>query len=439
MFRTEGFQKYLKNFSWLFADRVLRLVLILVTTIFVTRYLGAEQIGQLNYALAIVSIAMVISSMGANEVIARDLVRHPERQDELMGSAFMIKLVGGIVLNIVVFLFAVIDEVDPYMLLLIMVTASGELFRWSTVIEYFFLSRVQGRISAQVNIFGAVLGAAYKLLLVYWEAPLIWFAWAYLLELVVYAVVSYLAYRMQGYHVRNWKPSWRMARYLLNQSWPMLIYGFALQAQLKIDQVMIFDILKGPIGEQAANVEVGQYSVAVKMVEAMAFLPVILQLALAPAIARARMQDVTLYRQRVTNQYRLMFILYVFTSLPLYFLAEPLITWLYGEEFRVAGQLLAVFAVRLVFSYIGIAKGSFITNEGLFKFSLITAVIGAVINIVLNWLLIPTLRSDGAIWATLISFFVSVYLADLFTARTRVNFRMMTEGMFTFWKIGSVK
>jgi len=439
MFRSEGFQKYFKNFSWLFADRVLRLVLIMGTSIFVTRYLGAEKLGQLNYALAIVSIGMVLTSMGLNEIIARDLVRHPERRDELLGSGFAVKMAGGFLLNIAVFAFAMLKGLDTSIVVLIALSASGELFKWATVIEYYFLSKLQGRISAQVNITATVVGSVYRVVLVMMEAPLMWFACAYLLEFAVFAVSNYFAYHNQGLKMRSWKPTWRMVRYLLVQSWPMLVYGFALQAQLKIDQVMIFDILRHSIGEAAAHVEVGQYSVAVKMIEATAFLPVIVQLALAPAIARARVQDLGLYHERLTNQYRLMFLLYLVTSVPLYFLAEPLIVWLYGPEFRHAGYLLAVFSVRLVFSYLGVAKGSFITNEGLFKFSLVTTVIGAAINIGLNYLLIPIMRSDGAIWSTLVSFFVSVYLVDLFHSKTRINFRMMTLGMFTFWKIRSVK
>lgn len=439
MFKSEGFQKYFKNFSWLFVDRVLRLVLIMGTTIIVGRYLGVERIGQLNYALAVVSIAAVLTSLGANEVISRDLVRHPERRDELLGSSAMIKLIGGIllVLSLIVFCFA--KDLDSMMIMLVMVMASAELFKWSTVIEYYFLAQVEGKTSAKVNIISTVISSAYRLLLVHFEAPLRWFAYAAVLEIIFYTGLYLWFYKRYGLRMRSWKPTWRMARYILDQSWPMLVYGFALQAQLKIDQVMIFDILRNTIGEKAANVEVGQYSVAVKMIEAMAFLPVILQLSLAPAIARARIQDMELYRQRVTNQYRIMFLLYIATAVPLFFLGEWVIVLLYGEEFREAGHLLSLFAFRLVFAYMGVAKGSFITNESLFKFSLVTSVLGAVINIGLNMLLIPILHSYGAIWSTLVSFLVSIFLVDLFTARTRVNFRMMMEGMFTFWRIRSVR
>ena len=439
MLGTAGFRKYFVNFSWLFVDRVLRFGLILGTTILVSRYLGAERIGQLNYALAIVSIAAVLCSMGANEVISRDLVRHPERRDELLGSGFAINLAGGLLLNIGVLIMALLKDLDHLAVLLIAITAAGELFKWSTMMEFYFLSQVKGRVAAKVNIIGAIISSAYKVALVYFEAPLIWFAWSYMLEYVAYAACYAIAYRHSGLDILKWRPKVRMIKYLLMQSWPMLVYGVALQAQLKIDQVMIFDILRSTLGEKAAHAEVGQYSVAVKMIEAMAFLPVILQLSLAPAIAKAHVQDKALYRERLTNQYRLMFLLYLTTSLPLYFIAEPLIVWLYGEEFRHAGHLLALFAARLVFSYMGVAKSSFIVNEGLFKFSLAAAIVGASVNIGLNTVLIPTMGSDGAIWSTLISFLMSVYIMDLFTARTRVNFRMLTLGVLTFWKIRSVR
>ncbi|HRH68208.1 MAG TPA: flippase [Flavobacteriales bacterium] len=439
MFRSEGFQKYFKNFSWLFADRVLRMLLVLVTTIVVSRYLGVERIGQLNYALAIVSIAMVLTSLGANEIISRDLVRHPERRDELLGSSFAIKLAGGVVLNLALLAFVLLKDLDMLTILLVMITAVGELFKWSTVIDYYFLSQVKGRTAAQVNILSSMISSGYKLLLVYYQAPLLWFAWGYMTEILSYTICYVIAYRHHGLHIRKWRPSWRMVRYVLDQSWPMLIYGFALQAQLKIDQVMIFDILKGVSGDRAAHAELGQYSVAVKMIEAMAFLPVVLQISLAPAIARARIQDIDLYHQRITNQYRIMFMLYLATAIPLFFLAEPIIVMLYGPEFNEAGVLLSWFAFRLLFSFMGVAKGSFITNEGLFKFSLVTAVIGAVVNIGLNVVLIPAMGSFGAIWANVASFLISIYVVDLFTARTRINFRMMTLGMFTFWKIRSVR
>lgn len=439
MFRSEGFRKYLNNFSWLFLDRVVRMALILGTTVIVSRYLGVERIGQLNYALAIVSIAMVLTSLGANEIVSRDLVRHPERRDELLGSTFAIKLVGGIVLNLGLLVYVLLKGMDTLTVFLVMITASAELLKWSTVIDYYFMAQVRGNVAAKVNIVSTVFASSYKLLLVWMQAPLVWFAWGYFAEVVSYTIGFMWVYQRNGLLLRAWKPTWRMVRYILDQSWPMLLYGFALQAQLKIDQVMIKDILSRTLGESFANIELGQYSVAVKMLEAVAFLPLIVQLAVAPAIAKARVVDINLYHERLTNQYRLMFALFLATAVPMYLLSEWGIVLLYGEEFREAGVLLALFAFRLIFSFMGVAKGSFITNEGLFKFSLITSVLGAAINIGLNAVLIPKLGARGAIWASALSFLISIFIVDLFTARTRINFRLMMVGMTSFWKLKAVK
>ena len=435
MIGSDGFKKYFANFSWLFADRVIRLLLVMVTGIFVTRYLGAELFGQLNYAVAIVSIAFMLTSMGLNEIIVRDIVQHPERRDELLGTAFTIKFAGSLLLNVTVFAFALIKDLNAMTVTMIMCIAASEVFKPMMVTEYYFLSQVQGRVVAKVNIGQTLASSGFKLALVAMKAPLVWFAWSYAFENLAYAAGLYIAYRNQDLHIRAWRWSKRMAGYLLRQSWPLVIYGIALHIQLKIDQVMIFDILKKTIGEDAANVEVGQYSVALKMIEALGFLPVIIQTSLAPAIARARVQDHALYRRRLVNQYRLMFLLFLVTSIPLYFIAEPLIVGLYGEDFKYAGHLLGLFAMRLIFPYMGVAKTSFITNESLFKFSLLTAIVGASINIGMNFVLIPTMRSNGALWATMISFIVGIFLMDLLFKKTRENFRMMAEAVFSFWRI----
>ena len=56
----------------------------------------------------------------------------------------------------------------------------------------------------------------------------------------------------------------------------------------------------------------------------------------------------------------------------------------------------------------------------------------------MNYLPIPTYQSIGAIWATIGSFFVSIFLVDIFFKDARPNFRWMMYGIGTFWKIRNV-
>jgi O-antigen/teichoic acid export membrane protein len=461
MFRTEGFRKYFLNTSWMFIDRMVRLGAVFVTGVYMARALGDAQFGHLNYASGFVGLFITLTAMGLDEIVVRDLVRHPERRDELLGSAALMKLIGALLLLVFVFVGSFVNGMDLFTTTLVMVIAVAEVFKPWSVIEYHFQSRVEGRLIAFVNILQTAASTLFKLALCVllmsgglrdWlssngfviqegitASPLKWFAWSYVVDGAAAAIGFTVAYLRTGQRMRMWRATKDMMKHLLQQSWPLIIYGVALLVHARIDQVMIYDVLKDRIGPAAAYAEVGQYSVALKMIEALGFLPVIIQKSLAPAITRARMEDRLKYEDRLLNQYRLLFLLFLVTSIPLYFLAEPIIVLFYGEPYRMAGQLLALFAIRLFFTNMGVAKSSFITNEGLFKYALSTAIVGATLNIVMNYYLIPPLKSSGAIIATIGSFLVSTFIMDLFFKETRANLKWMCLGIVGFWKIRQVR
>lgn len=439
MLRSEGFQRYFRNTSWLFIDRVVRLVSVLVTSIFVTRFLGPELFGELNYASAFVGMFFALTSMGMEDIITRDLVRHPERRDTLLGSAAMFKLGGSVILFIAVLGIALLKGMSSFKVLLVALIACAEFLKPFSVIEPFFHSRTQGRIVAQVNIVQSIAISLFRIgVIMVASSPqdaMVPLAMAYIVEMGAISGSYLVAYRSQGLHWRAWRFDTAVAMDLLRQSWPLIVFGIALYVQAKIDQVIIGDVLRGQLGERGADAEVGQYSAALKMIEALGFLPSIVAASLAPAITRAHMQDRALFERRVTDQYRLMFLLFLVTAVPLYFLAPPFMILFFGEEFSTAGQLLSLFAIRLFFTNMGVAKTAFITNEGLFRYSMVTAVIGAACNITLNLLLIPSMHAKGAIWAMIISFFISNFLLDLFYREARPNFVWTMRAIGTFWRV----
>lgn len=438
MLNSEGFQKYFKNTSWLFIERIVRLAVVLFVGIYVARYLGPVEFGKLSYATGFVGLFFAFVSMGLDEIVVRDLVRYPDRRDEILGTAWMLKFCGVVTLFLLVAITAFLKGMDGIMVQLVLFIAIAEVLKVFSMTDFYFLAEVKAKRSMQVQMAQVLIGAASKVILVIVGADLVWFAAVYALEGLVTSLGYIIAYKKESLHIRAWKTNRRLMLQLLNESWPLIIYGIALMVQAKIDQVMIGDMLTAEHGEDYANEQVGQYSVALKMIEAMGFLPVIIQKSLAPAVTAAKERSRELYEERLLNQYRLMFLVFLVTAIPLALVAKPMIILLYGEEFTLAGTLLAIFAIRLLFTNMGMAKASFIANESLFKFSLVTAIVGAVINVITNYLFIPTYEAMGAVLATVVSFTVSIFLVDLFYKETRPNFGWMFKGMFTFWKIRGV-
>lgn len=439
MLKTSGLKRYAKNTSWMFIERIIRVLVVFAVGIPVTRYLGDEQFGMLNYAAGWVGLFLSMSTLGLEEIVVRDLVRDPKRRDELLGTSFLLRTFGAALMVIVVTLLSWVRGNESLTITMVFIFSFAELFRGSSVIDQYYQSRVEARKTVRVQMAQVIVSALIKLTMVILKVDLVWFAGMVGFELIFLTIGYVKVYHSDGLSVFRWKASFKSAKYLMSQAWPLIIFGLALFIQARVDQVMLGDILSRVYGREFGNKEVGQYSVALKMIEALGFVSVVLQKSLSPAITGAKNKSEELYRDRLLNQYRLMFLMFLVTAIPLFFLAEPIIVLLYGEQFRPAGALLSLFAVRLFFTNMGVGKTSFITNESLFRYSLITAIVGATMNIAINFYLIEAYKSKGAIVATIVSFTASIFIMDLFFKSTRWNLKLMLLAMVTFWKIHKVK
>jgi O-antigen/teichoic acid export membrane protein len=64
--------------------------------VWVARYLGPEQFGLLNYAVAFVALFTSVATLGLNGIVVRDLVQDPSMAETTMGTAFMLSVLGGL-------------------------------------------------------------------------------------------------------------------------------------------------------------------------------------------------------------------------------------------------------------------------------------------------------------------------------------------------------
>ncbi len=161
----------------------------------------------------------------------------------------------------------------------------------------------------------------------------------------------------------------------------------------------------------------------------------LLKSSLFPAIQNAKKQSEKLYTTRLLNFYRLNFLLFLVVAVPIYLFAEQIVILLFGIEYQPAGVLLALMSIRLFFANMGVARGVFILTENLMQFSLVTMILGTITNVILNYLWIPEHGGKGAIVATIVSFTVTIFLIDVFYAKTRQNVWLQIKSIFTFYKI----
>lgn len=90
-----GFKRYFANTGWMFFGQMFSLLFSFFIGAWVARYLGPENYGFFSYAIAFAGLFGFISSLGVDGILSRELISHPEKRDELMGTTFILKIIGG--------------------------------------------------------------------------------------------------------------------------------------------------------------------------------------------------------------------------------------------------------------------------------------------------------------------------------------------------------
>jgi len=415
-------QNVISNTGWQFADNILRMGVGLAVGIWVARYLGPDQFGLFSYALALVSLFAFFASLGLEDIIIRDIVRDPACRNETLGSAFFLKVTGGVV-SFLAALGAILilrpeDELNHW---LVGIIAAGALFQSFDIIEIWFHSQVQAKYVVFAKNAAFLTCSILKVILILTGQPLIAFAWVATLEIAAGSAGLIIAYTSQQNRIQEWYFSMKRAGNLLKDSWPLLFSGIVIMVYMRIDQVML--------GEMIGSEEVGVYSVAVRLAEVWMFIPQIIFWSVFPAVVEARVSDETLLHERLQKLYNLMVLAAYAVAIPMTLLSSWLVDTLFGDAYSRAGAMLAVLIWSNVFSFLEIARSAFLSSMNWTRIHFVTVLLGCFLNIILNVLLIPRYGGMGAVIASLVAYWFAAHgtcflLRPLF--RTGV---MMTKAM----------
>ena len=421
LFARPGFRKYFANTSWLLGERVLRMVVSLFVGIYVARYLGPERFGLLSYTLSFVWLFSSLASFGLDDILVRELVKRPKQRKNLLGTVFWLKVCGAVVMGIAIAAalhFKTEDEQTYWMIALI---TFGFLFQSTNVVDFYFQSQVQSKFAVRAQAIQLILTSLFKIYLVWNQAELIWFAFALMLDQAVVAVLFLLVYHWKI----GWFPffsfRWTEAKKLMIDAWPLIFAGMVVSVYMKIDQVMLKEMLDAKA--------VGVYAAAVKLCEAWYFLPTALIASLFPAVIEAKIKSKTLYDKRVQNLYDLMVWSSIAVALPTTLLADWVILILYGIDFQEAADVLRIYIWAGVFVTLGIASSKWLIAENLQRYLFFRTILGALLNVGFNLWLIPIYGIKGAAIATLVAQGTVGFLSLSFFKKTRHNFLMAAKSL----------
>lgn len=408
----------------MFGEQIFRMVLGLLVGVWVARYLGPEQFGMFSYAIAFVSIFGSFAKLGLDGILVRDLVNTPQKRDVYLGTAFGLKIIGALVAMFIVVTTTIFTSRDYSTNLYIFIIACGILFQSAEVIDFYFQSKVLSKFVSLCKIIQLLFSSIMKIYLVLTDASLFWFVLVILIDQVTLAISLFIAYGNQKLgHFYNCF-NWRVAKKMLNDSWPLMLSTIAVIIYMRIDQVMIQEML--------GNEQVGLYSAALRLSEVWYFIPVLITNSLFPALAKVKRNNEVIYLRRLQLLFNGLTWIAIIVSIPMVFFSGYIIKFLYGEAFMEAQSVLVIHICGLVFVSIGVATNAYLIVEGFAKSSLYRTLLGVVVNISLNLILIPRYGINGSAIATVLSQFMANFIYDIFDAKVRMLFYIKVKAFFAF-------
>ncbi len=419
----EALRKYTKNTSWLFFEKVIRMGIVFFVGVWLSRYLGENRFGTISYVLSVVGLFMELGSFGTKDILARDFVGiEPEEEYELLGTGFIIHLLGFLLIILGLIGFIVINPESDLITSLIFLVGAMLVFRAMNVLEYFFQAKVKAKYIAIAQLTMVLFSAGLKVLGIYLQKDIPFFIKIYALEFAIPNLVLIFIYKSKKYHFSKWRFNKSLFFSLLKQSKSYVLAGVFTSIYVKIDQVMITNMLN-----EAEN---GEYANAVRLSNIWHLVPTVVCASLIPAIVNAKKIGEENYRQKFQYLFNFLTWFSIILAIATGFIADWLIEILFAGKFVGTAGVLKIHIWSGLFVSLGVASSYWLLQEKLYHLALYRVAIGCFLNIILNIYLIPNQGIIGAGLATFLAQSVAGYLIHWIFPKTQSLFYLQSKSFF---------
>jgi O-antigen/teichoic acid export membrane protein len=421
-------KKYLHNTFWIMGDKIINLGVAFVITIVIARYLGPENFGIYSYAISVASLFAAAGHMGLSGLVVRETIKKPAERGVILGTTLGIKFIGVAVGFVSLVIYAVVFEGPTSMQFAILVVAGmALLFSPFDVIDFWFQALLQARYVTIARLSGLLVSSTLKLLFVFLGFSVVYLVGANIANGITVAIILVIIYKLKAnIKISDWSFSWNKAKELLKQGSIIYLGSIFAVIYLKVDQVM----LRWFEGAEA----VGIYAVAAQLSEAWYFIPVAIVASAFPRLIKLKEESTDLFNIRLQQLFDLLFIIALVVAIVMTLLSERIITFFYGDFYIESAAVLVIHTWAALFIFLRAALSKWILIENVLVFSLITQGSGALINIALNYVLIPSYGVQGAAYATLISYSFASFFSLLLFSKTRPVFLMMFKSFFCIFR-----
>ena len=412
--------KEVKNAGWLIGGKIAQMLLSLVVGILTARYLGPGNYGLVNYGTAYVNFFMALCTLGINSVIIKDFLDDPDGQGTAIGTSIVLRIASSFLSAMMIMgIVSIIDKGEPITIAVVALCSISLIFHAFDTINYWFQSQYKSRVTAIASFTAYLFTAVYKIVLLILGKSVQWFAFSTSVDYIVLGLVLYIAYRKHN------GPKFRFSidkgKALLGNSYHYILASMMSAIYAQTDKLM----LKQMIDETS----VGYYSTATTICSMWVFILAAIIDSIYPTILRLHKENYERYEKKNRQLYAIVFYTSISVSVGFLLLGQLVVRILYGAEYLPAVIPLKIVTWYTAFSYLGVARNAWIVCENKQKYLKYMYFSAAIINVILNLILIPIWGTSGAALASLITQICTSIVLPFFIKDMRRNSILMLQAI----------
>lgn len=408
---------FLNNTKWLMLDKLIRIFLSFIVSIWLANYLGVKNFGLLNFALSFALIFSSLLTLGLDKYLPKEIVLNPDKENEIITSSLHLRLIGSIFMLIITNTISLFiqNENHQSFILLVMIISIGYSFRAFDILKYWFESHMISIYSLIAQSSALILSSLLKILFILLNLDIIYFAIAIAFEYVIQALILIYLYNQFNTLKHFLNLSIKKTIYVLKQTWPLIFASFLADIYSKIDIVML--------GQISSNQSVGLYSAAIKICNSWLFIPTTFAIAFYPAILKfLKKNDIKKYNEISMSLMNIIVVFSLLIAIIFTVFSKEIISLLFSSEYIKSSIVLSIYIWGTIFiGMSSITNRLFVARE-LVKLILNRSIVGFILNIGLNFLLIPEYSEIGATIATVLSLIITLFLLNFFSIESREIF-----------------
>lgn len=397
-------QRVAKNTGIVIIGNVISRLISLVVIIYLARYLGIVGFGKFTFVFAYLAFFMLLPDLGLQNILVREISRNPSKAPNVIGNSYIIRLILSIiaiVLSMITITFVSYPEdTKTY----VYIAAFTLLFQsFSNLHSSLFIANLRMEYDVYAKLVFRILSACLILRVIFLHGTLAQIMAIMVFSEVIRMLISYMFSR------KFVKPRFEIDlglwKYLIKESLPLALSAAIWTLYHYIDIVML-----SPMSGDDA---VGIYSAAHKLVEPFSLIPMAVMVSLFPIMSKSfkKSEDIILKSYRLSIKYLLIIALPV--AIGVIILADRIILLIYGTNFVNSTTVLRILIIAIVFTFMYFVLLNILISIDKQKLNTLSSGMGAIANVILNFMLIPILSYNGAAIATLATYTV-LFIASFY-------------------------